>query len=184
MGLLGVNVRLLYGEGCDKGFAKLQLEIKYSHDDESIFAWTASRSLDRSLGTALAQSTEAFAEVGNIHHLIMLLPRTANPIMQAQQRPNYSITNKEPLISAKSRMMATGDPLMNQQSSLCTRIIFTQLFPRINATSSLRNALGGASQVSAIGTNQYMEPTANVLFTRSLVSQFCTNAFQCRARSD
>ncbi|KUJ12878.1 HET-domain-containing protein, partial [Mollisia scopiformis] len=39
MGLFGVNMPLLYGEG-DAAFIRLQIEIMRISDDESIFAWT------------------------------------------------------------------------------------------------------------------------------------------------
>ena len=39
MGLFGVNMPLLYGEG-EKSFIRLQEEIMKSSDDQSLFAWT------------------------------------------------------------------------------------------------------------------------------------------------
>lgn len=40
MGLFGVNMPLLYGEGGTKAFARLQQEITRQSSDDSIFAWT------------------------------------------------------------------------------------------------------------------------------------------------
>lgn len=40
MGLLDVNMPLLYGEGADKAFLRLQLEVIRDSSDESIFAWS------------------------------------------------------------------------------------------------------------------------------------------------
>lgn len=40
-GLFGVNMPLLYGEGGEKAFLRLQIEIINTSDDESIFAWSA-----------------------------------------------------------------------------------------------------------------------------------------------
>ena len=41
MGLFGVNMPLLYGEGARNAFIRLQLEIMKISNDHSIFAWTA-----------------------------------------------------------------------------------------------------------------------------------------------
>ncbi|KAK3389567.1 hypothetical protein B0H63DRAFT_492468 [Podospora didyma] len=40
MGLFGVNMPLLYGEGSQKAFARLQREIMKQSTDDSIFAWS------------------------------------------------------------------------------------------------------------------------------------------------
>jgi hypothetical protein len=42
LGLFDVNMPLLYGEGQEKAFIRLQEEILKTSDDESIFAWRAS----------------------------------------------------------------------------------------------------------------------------------------------
>ncbi|KAI4210082.1 MAG: hypothetical protein L6R36_009527, partial [Xanthoria steineri] len=41
LGLFDVNMPLLYGEGAEKAFVRLQTEIIQKSDDETIFAWTA-----------------------------------------------------------------------------------------------------------------------------------------------
>lgn len=38
MGLFGVNLRMLYGEG-ERAFLRLQEEIMKQSDDRSLFAW-------------------------------------------------------------------------------------------------------------------------------------------------
>jgi len=43
MGLFGVNMPLLYGEGGDKAFVRLQREIMKQSIDDSIFAWSTKR---------------------------------------------------------------------------------------------------------------------------------------------
>ncbi|KAK3994876.1 heterokaryon incompatibility protein-domain-containing protein, partial [Cladorrhinum sp. PSN332] len=40
MGLFGVNMPLLYGEGGEKAFARLQSQIMEQSSDDSIFAWS------------------------------------------------------------------------------------------------------------------------------------------------
>jgi hypothetical protein len=39
MGLFDVDMPLLYGEGEEKAFLRLQLQILQQSDDDSIFAW-------------------------------------------------------------------------------------------------------------------------------------------------
>jgi hypothetical protein len=63
MGLFGVNMPLLYGEGGQSAFIRLQQEIMKVSDDHSIFAWTADERGDRGL---LAHSPAEFAETGYI----------------------------------------------------------------------------------------------------------------------
>ncbi|KAE8449095.1 hypothetical protein EG329_008478 [Mollisiaceae sp. DMI_Dod_QoI] len=81
MGLFGVNMPLLYGEGIN-AFTRLQIEIMRISDDESIFAWT-DRTAPNSLRSGLlARTPQAFSDSGDIE----LLPNaTTTP---------YSMTNK------------------------------------------------------------------------------------------
>lgn len=63
MGLFGVNMPLLYGEGSN-AFMRLQLEIIESTNDESIFAWKLAVS-----SGLLAGSPTAFVDSGRIRRL-------------------------------------------------------------------------------------------------------------------
>ena len=54
MGLLDVNMPMLYGEG-KKAFHRLQLEVIRSSNDQSIFAWSSKR-----IGSILADDPSAF----------------------------------------------------------------------------------------------------------------------------
>ena len=74
LGLCGVNMPLLYGEG-EKAFRRLQQEIIKNSDDESIFAWFSGGIL-RQPGV-LASSPKAFARSGQIvknHPLVGKMP--------------------------------------------------------------------------------------------------------------
>ncbi|KIN94212.1 hypothetical protein M404DRAFT_168869, partial [Pisolithus tinctorius Marx 270] len=62
MGLFGVNMPMLYGEG-KKAFRRLQLEIIRTSNDHSIFAWNP-RSPRR--GSVLADDPSDFWECGNM----------------------------------------------------------------------------------------------------------------------
>ncbi len=63
MGLFNVSMPILYGEGEEKAFKRLQHEIIRTSADHSIFAWKDS-SLHAS--GALARSPAAFAESGSV----------------------------------------------------------------------------------------------------------------------
>jgi ankyrin repeat protein len=65
MGIFGINMPLLYGEG-ERAFMRLQEEIMKVTDDDSIFAW---RSKGQNHGSLLATSPDAFEHSGNIVHV-------------------------------------------------------------------------------------------------------------------
>ena len=83
LGLFGVNMPLLYGEG-SKAFLRLQQEIIKVSCDESIFAWTAER--DRWNG----DSTEHGIMAKNLRHF-----KNSAHVCRTGLRPDrpYSITN-------------------------------------------------------------------------------------------
>jgi hypothetical protein len=61
MGLFHVHMPMIYGEGGEHAFLRLQEEILKISYDESVFAWTSSRSLG-----LLASSPAAFSQSGHI----------------------------------------------------------------------------------------------------------------------
>ncbi|RFU74992.1 ankyrin repeat-containing [Trichoderma arundinaceum] len=62
MGIFGINMPLLYGEG-ERAFIRLQEEIMKVSDDDSIFAW---KSKHQNHGSLLATSPDAFDQAANI----------------------------------------------------------------------------------------------------------------------
>nr|POE79809.1 vegetative incompatibility protein het-e-1 [Quercus suber] len=65
LGLLEVNMALLYGEGA-RAFQRLQREILAQSDDESIFAWTIDSFMAEDGLGVLASSPRLFAHSGDI----------------------------------------------------------------------------------------------------------------------
>ncbi|KAF2195612.1 HET-domain-containing protein [Zopfia rhizophila CBS 207.26] len=66
MGLFGVNMPMLYGEGA-KAFQRLQLEIIKTTHDHSIFAWRRRRDSEHSEPSGfLASSPDGFSDSGTI----------------------------------------------------------------------------------------------------------------------
>jgi hypothetical protein len=80
MGLFGINMPPLYGEG-QKAFIRLQLEILRISDDETIFAWESAHDMS---GGLLARSPIAFQQSGEVCGLDFNNKRS----------PPYSMTNK------------------------------------------------------------------------------------------
>ncbi|OAQ59800.1 ankyrin repeat-containing protein [Pochonia chlamydosporia 170] len=70
LGIFNVNMPLLYGEG-SKAFIRLQEEILKQSDDQTIFAWDASKLVSSRFNDvgALAQSPEFFEQSANISAL-------------------------------------------------------------------------------------------------------------------
>ena len=73
MGLFGVNIPPLYGEG-EHAFFRLQLQISSNNDDESIFAWTSAPNDDMT-GRLLAESPALFANCGNVVKIYHGMPK-------------------------------------------------------------------------------------------------------------
>ncbi|KAK0102721.1 hypothetical protein ONS95_006323 [Cadophora gregata] len=90
MGLFGVNMPPLYGEG-PRAFHRLQLEILRETDDESIFAWADPQDLS---GSLLAPSVTAFQCSGGVERMEHPLVRGGGKNSQSYERPPYSMTNK------------------------------------------------------------------------------------------
>ncbi|OAA75436.1 Heterokaryon incompatibility [Akanthomyces lecanii RCEF 1005] len=68
LGLFGVNMPLLYGEGGTRAFLRLQEEIMKASDDQSLFAWGGSTSVaeDGQLTGLLAGSPADFSDCASI----------------------------------------------------------------------------------------------------------------------
>ena len=83
LGLFGINMPLLYGEG-RRAFRRLQEEIVRTEDDESVFAWYANPDLPKVLlsENIFAPSTSNFAHCGNISKALY------------DERQPYSMTNR------------------------------------------------------------------------------------------
>jgi hypothetical protein len=83
MGLFGVNMPPLYGEG-SKAFYRLQLEILKGSDDESLFAWIDQGDYEDDLGVGIfAPSPAAFSDSGNV------MREWFDP-----EKPEFTMTNK------------------------------------------------------------------------------------------
>jgi hypothetical protein len=79
LGLFGITMPLLYGEG-DKAFSRLQKAIIEVSDDETIFAWQSGKSSTRS--GMFASHPSDFSDSGNIVPFHFFT------------RPSYSLTPK------------------------------------------------------------------------------------------
>ena len=84
MGLLDVNMPLLYGEGAEKAFFRLQLGVIQDSSDESIFAWSNSER-EGPIRGMFAQSPDDFMKSADV------VPADILPLFQ---RAPYRYTNK------------------------------------------------------------------------------------------
>lgn len=82
LGIFGVNMPLIYGEG-DRAFVRLQEEIMKSSDDHTLFAWRARSPETDSQRGPLASSPSEFVDSGSIRQSYII----------GESVP-YSVTNK------------------------------------------------------------------------------------------
>jgi len=93
MGLFKVNMPILYGEGAEKAFRRLQHEIIKVDVDHEIFMWCAPDNTTNSSGL-LANSPKAFKDfprylAPNIHRSSLLVDQKEHPIFDG-----FTLTNK------------------------------------------------------------------------------------------
>ena len=94
LGIFDINMPLLYGEGGEKAFFRLQVEIMNKTDDESLFAWTSSRIASG----MFAAHPSNFVDSGDIE-----------PFSDTSWlRPPYSMTNKGIAFSVPRDFMRTS----------------------------------------------------------------------------
>ncbi|CAH0035109.1 unnamed protein product [Clonostachys rhizophaga] len=99
MGIFGVNMAMLYGEG-DKAFTRLQEQIIANSDDETIFAWSHLPN-GRHSHSLLAESPADFENSMNVYG-------DSSLSSQPQFSSHYSLTNKGLLI--ERQMLALPEP--------------------------------------------------------------------------
>ena len=109
MGLFDVNMPLLYGEGPQKAFKRLQYEILVESDDESIFAWFGPGD-----GSMIAPSPTCFEGSKTI------TPATRDWCFDPE-RPPYAVTNKglrfEPILIDSRSQYSLFRPLNKKRRS-------------------------------------------------------------------
>lgn len=96
LGLMNVNMPLLYGEGGEKAFVRLQKEYINQYDDESVFAWSI-YDMKHLMSTAylLARTTDGFRGANDVGALGPLNAKY-------QLRLPYAVTNKGLQITARA----------------------------------------------------------------------------------
>lgn len=83
MGLFDVHMPMLYGEGAERAFLRLQEEIMASSDDQSLFAWRDENASPDACFGLLATSPRLFRDSSRIV-----------PYQDWQTRPPYQMTNR------------------------------------------------------------------------------------------
>ncbi|KAF7585326.1 hypothetical protein BBP40_011236 [Aspergillus hancockii] len=83
MGIFSVNMPMMYGEGGERAFLRLQEEIMKQSDDQTIFAWSDKSASPDALHGLLASSPRHFA---NSENLV--------PYQKWEPSPPYAMTNR------------------------------------------------------------------------------------------
>ncbi|KAI0859303.1 HET-domain-containing protein [Xylaria cubensis] len=83
MGIFSVNMPMLYGEGAEKAFLRLQEEIMRESDDQSLFAWIDQSASPEARFGLLAPSTSNF-----------LYSNSIIPYEDFEPRLPYAVTNR------------------------------------------------------------------------------------------
>lgn len=84
IGICGVNMVPIYGEGERKAFLRLQLSILQESDDETIFAWNDEKDLGTGRGL-LAPTPSAFAASSH------MIPVESSPIPKKEVGTSYKV---------------------------------------------------------------------------------------------
>ncbi|KAL4063529.1 hypothetical protein V8B97DRAFT_2011603 [Scleroderma yunnanense] len=101
LGLLDVNMLMLYGEG-EKAFHHLQLEIIRMSNDQSIFAWDLCTTTDRKTGSTLADDPGFFWDCGKmklmdqkefIEYIEDYIPEEELRLIKEDRLGSFPITN-------------------------------------------------------------------------------------------
>ncbi|KAF8857600.1 hypothetical protein BDZ45DRAFT_787994 [Acephala macrosclerotiorum] len=124
LGIFGVNMPLLYGEG-DKAFVRLQTEIIRVSDDESTFAWYDS-TLSHSVCGMLAKSPAAFRDSGDIE---LRLNDSATPYLmtnkglqiQLNPIPSSGRTQAQRMRRARASTYGSDTNLFHCTAMLCSK---------------------------------------------------------------
>jgi hypothetical protein len=133
MGLFGVNMPLLYGEG-NKAFIRLQLEIMKLSNDDSLFAWAHQRVRGRGIGL-LARSPAAFQGSGDV---------LGYPWGSPFSMTNTGLQISLMLISA-SEVSKKGIPVLDDTSSFWQRHGSNTFIAPLNCYTESRSSGEGPS---------------------------------------
>ncbi|KAK6436444.1 hypothetical protein LTR95_007362 [Oleoguttula sp. CCFEE 5521] len=136
LGLVGINMPLLYGEG-PKAFLRLQQEIIRQTNDESVFAWRDPYAADDYTCGLLASEVAAFAFSGDV--------RTADLV----QRDPYTVTNQGLDLHAKASQVPDGSVVIMPLNSI-TR-------PTYQCAIALTRVRNRYSRIATAGLGQHLK---------------------------
>lgn len=113
MGLLHINMPLLYGEG-HGAFRRLQLEIIRSTNDESVFAWAPDRSefqrrKDFTSFGLLRHDTNDFGQLLHLPRKFDMMRKPLDMGVPGVSRPPYTITNQGLELRVPKRLASQRD---------------------------------------------------------------------------
>lgn len=133
MGLFGVNMPTLYGEGLRGAFYRLQVEIAQSTHDESLLAWTVPLHADHEI-PLLAPDPSVFAKCGDIEKLD---PEEFKRMMDKQLRSSRRSSLSEKLQRALPKRPSESPQFSANFVLKYTLFFFNSLWPRYEESSSV-----------------------------------------------
>ncbi|KAL9105636.1 MAG: hypothetical protein Q9227_009215, partial [Pyrenula ochraceoflavens] len=89
LGIFGVNMPLLYGEGSERAFHRLQEEIMKYSDDHSLFAWLSPTGEGYNPTGLLAPSPKCFKDSGAFYH--QPTPQSNSPFAMTNKGLNIDL---------------------------------------------------------------------------------------------
>ncbi|KAL4063365.1 heterokaryon incompatibility protein-domain-containing protein [Scleroderma yunnanense] len=126
MGLLDVNMPMLYGEG-KKAFHRLQLEIIRTSDDQSIFAWGSDGENWRT-GSILADDPSFFQDCAQmelmephefIQHVNEYIPEELRSMIEADRFGSFPVSNRGIQIWMLVRPLRGSDSVIEARLPCC-----------------------------------------------------------------
>ncbi|THU80526.1 HET-domain-containing protein [Dendrothele bispora CBS 962.96] len=123
MGIFGVHMPPLYGEGGPRAFMRLQEQIIKYYDDDTIFAWRANETSedgDTEARGLFARSPSEFLGSGNI------VPYAQSGAVSARVFSRYTVTSlgvhmRLPLLPVPSSSLTVRDPSTDKECFLIPR---------------------------------------------------------------
>ncbi|KAI6859333.1 hypothetical protein KC319_g80 [Hortaea werneckii] len=192
MGILGVNMPLLYGEGEQKAFIRLQLELLKKSNDTSLFAWDFHEDSKLISGGLLALSPANFARFHrgpneyHYHWISALLPFQESEVSRAPVLAPTMMTNRGLYLKAEAYRMHSHKaswgrvlwciPLSRQRRAILLAHP-AGLDPRCTPVSATRTFLLGLDVLSEKGLFLLDSATAEISdtedFDASLSLEVC-----------
>jgi hypothetical protein len=156
LGIFGVSMPLLYGEG-DRAFQRLQEEIMKQSDDQSIFAWEVlPTEYD---GSMLARSPNAFSACGNIVRAL-----------NSSSTTPYTMTNRG--LQIELPLMHRGDGFVARLNCRYKHDFFSDLGVPIRRARKGFQFVRDDDDVSSIALTRWRDSSLHTIYMKTAAKYF------------